>query len=145
MVVTLPGPVPYSSGKAVPWHYGSDVYYHGVQQVFIPVTSKKEEVEKEDVNAGDFSSVGRITRSGRVFAPPNSQDVADALAKAKGKQVADGPRHFQVNLPKDDAGLSTTQEVEELLKIIRKSDYKLVDHLSQTPSKISILSLLLCS
>ncbi|KAI5420437.1 hypothetical protein KIW84_044288 [Lathyrus oleraceus] len=85
LVVTLPGPVPYSSEKVVPWHYGSDVYYHGVKQVFILIPSKKEEVEKEDVNAGDFSSFGRITRSGRVFAPPNPQDVANALAKAKGK------------------------------------------------------------
>ncbi|KAI5421143.1 hypothetical protein KIW84_044838 [Lathyrus oleraceus] len=85
LVVNLSGPVPYSSEKAVPWHYGSDVYYHGVKQVFIPVPAKKEEVEKEDVNARDFSGVGRIIRSGRVFAPPNLQDVADALAKAKGK------------------------------------------------------------
>lgn len=38
-----------------------------------------------------------------------------------------------------------SQEIEELLRIIKKSDYKVVDHLSQTPSKISILSLLLCS
>ncbi|KAI5410763.1 hypothetical protein KIW84_056056 [Lathyrus oleraceus] len=95
LVVTMPGPVLYSSEKAVPWHYGSDVYYHGIKQVFIPVLAKKEEVEKEDVNAGDFSGAGRITRSGRVFAPPNSQDVADALEKAKEKQVDDGPRPVQ--------------------------------------------------
>lgn len=123
LVVTLPGLVPYSREKAVPWHYGSNVYYHGVKQVFIPVPAKKEEVEKEDVNAGDFSGVGRITHSGRVFAPPNPQDVTDALEKAKGRQVADGPGPVQVNLPKDNVGSSTTQEVEELLKIIRKSDY----------------------
>lgn len=145
LVVTLLGPVPRSSEKAVPWHYDSDVYYHGVKQVFIPVPAKKEEVDKEDVNAGDFSGAGRITRSGRVFAPPNPQDVADALRKAKGKLVADGPGPIQVNIPKDDAGSSIAQEVEELLKTIKKSDYKLVDHLSQTPSKILILSLLLCS
>lgn len=42
-------------------------------------------------------------------------------------------------------GTSSSQEVEKLLRIIRKSDYKVVDQLSQTPSKISILSLLLCS
>lgn len=42
-------------------------------------------------------------------------------------------------------GTYSSQEVEELLRIIRKSDYKMVDQLSQTPSKISILSLLLCS
>ncbi|XP_050876947.1 uncharacterized protein LOC127080679 [Lathyrus oleraceus] len=125
LVVTLPSPIPYSSEKAVPWHYGSDVYYHGVKQVFIHVPAKKEEVEKEYVNAGDFSSAGRITRSGKVFSPPNPQDVADALEKAKEKQVDDGPGPVQVNLPKDDAGSSIAQEVEELLKIIRKSDYKL--------------------
>lgn len=33
----------------------------------------------------------------------------------------------------------------EFLKIIKKSDYKVVDQLHQTPSKISILSLLMCS
>ena len=37
------------------------------------------------------------------------------------------------------------QEMEEILKIIRKSDYKIVKQLGQTSTKISILSLLLCS
>jgi hypothetical protein len=37
------------------------------------------------------------------------------------------------------------KDVDELLRIIKKSDYKVVDQLIQTPSKISILSLLLCS
>ncbi|XP_050875552.1 uncharacterized protein LOC127079174 [Lathyrus oleraceus] len=41
-------------------------------------------------------------------------------------------------------GTSSSQEVEELLRLIRKSDYKVIDHLSQTPSKILILSLLIC-
>ena len=36
-------------------------------------------------------------------------------------------------------------EAEEFLRIIKKSEYKLVDHLQQTTSKISILSLLLSS
>ena len=39
----------------------------------------------------------------------------------------------------------STQEMEEILKIIRKSDYKIVEQLGQTPSKISMLYLLLCS
>ena len=39
----------------------------------------------------------------------------------------------------------STQEIEEILKIIWKSDYKIVEQLGQTPSKISMLSLLLCS
>ena len=40
---------------------------------------------------------------------------------------------------------TSRQELEEVLKIIHKSDYKIVEQLGQTPSKISILSLLLCS
>ena len=39
----------------------------------------------------------------------------------------------------------STQEMEEILKIIRKSDYKIMEQLGKTPSKISIQSLLLCS
>ena len=35
--------------------------------------------------------------------------------------------------------------MEEILKIIKKSDYNVVEQLGQTPSKISMLSLLLCS
>lgn len=120
LVVTLRGPVPYSSEKVVPWHYSFNVYYHGVKQVFIPVPTKEDEVEKEDVNAGVFFGTGRITHCERVFAPPNPQDVADALEKSKGKQVVDGPGPVQVNLHKDDVGSSTAQEVEELLKSSRR-------------------------
>lgn len=40
------------------------------------------------VNADNFTGASRITRSGRVFSPRQVQDNADALAKAKGKQVS---------------------------------------------------------
>ena len=39
----------------------------------------------------------------------------------------------------------STQEMEETLKTIKKSDFKIIEKLGQTPSKISMLSLLLCS
>lgn len=29
--IMFPGPIPYSSESFAPWHYGSDVYYHGVK------------------------------------------------------------------------------------------------------------------
>ena len=35
--------------------------------------------------------------------------------------------------------------MEEILKIIKRSDYDVVEQLGQTPSKISMLALLLCS
>ena len=30
LIITALGPIPYTSDKAIPWHYGADVYYHGV-------------------------------------------------------------------------------------------------------------------
>ena len=32
LIITVLGPIPYTSDKAVPWHYGADVYYHGIKQ-----------------------------------------------------------------------------------------------------------------
>ena len=31
LIITTPGPIPQSSDKAIPWNYGSDIYYHGVK------------------------------------------------------------------------------------------------------------------
>ena len=47
--------------------------------------------------------------------------------------------------PKKIVVETSRQEIEEILKIIKKSDYNVVEQLGQTPSKISMLSLLLCS
>lgn len=61
--------------------------------------------------------------------------------------MGDNLEHVPVNALKPNAvhETSSSEEVEELLRLIRKSDYKVIDHLRQTLSKISILSLLLCS
>ena len=40
---------------------------------------------------------------------------------------------------------TSQKEMEEILRIIKKSDYDVVEQLGQTPSKISMLALLLCS
>ena len=37
------------------------------------------------------------------------------------------------------------KEIEEILKIIKRSNYDVVEQLGKTPSKISMLALLLCS
>ncbi|KAI5426567.1 hypothetical protein KIW84_032125 [Lathyrus oleraceus] len=83
-----------------------------------------------------------FTRSGRLFAPqPLRDNNAEALAKAKGKQAVVDEEPAQKEAPEG----SFEKDVEEFMKIIKKSDYKIVDQLNQTPSKISILPLLLCS
>ena len=61
LIITCPGPIPYASEKAIPWHYGTDIYYHGVKQ-----NLKAEEV---DPDVGNIVGTRKITRSGRVFSP----------------------------------------------------------------------------
>lgn len=141
--IMLPDLIPYSSENVIPWHYGSGVYHHGVKQE--GKLSEDKPSENASLNVDNLVGTERITKSGRIYSPQNVQDNVDALAKAKGKQVVgDNPGFVQVSTLNVVPGTSSSQEVEELLRLIRKSDYKVIDHLSQTLSKMSIVSLLLC-
>ncbi|XP_058764547.1 uncharacterized protein LOC131638004 [Vicia villosa] len=74
---------------------------------------------------------------GRIFAappPPPKETNKDVNAQTKGKQVVIDPPEPR-----------TAQDAEQLLRIIKKSDYKVIDQLDQTQAKISILSLLVHS
>ncbi|XP_058754437.1 uncharacterized protein LOC131627615 [Vicia villosa] len=136
LVITLPGPVPYTSERAIPWNYGAEVFYQGTKhEIEIPV-------EKKDVD--NVVGIGRLTRSGRIFNPPQNtrDDNIEALAQAKGKRVVEDTVDQGQSSNSED---TVAKEMEEFLKIIKKSEYKVVDQLSQTQSKISILQLLLCS
>ena len=59
MIITCSSAISYASDKVVPWHYGVDVYYHGVKQDL-----KNEEV---DPDVSNIVGTSKITKSGRVF------------------------------------------------------------------------------
>lgn len=85
----------------------------------------------------NMTGIGRVTRSGRIFAPmPSMTDNSNPSAQEKGKQT-ENVQERQDSLPHN--------EVEEFSWIIKRSDYRVVDQLNQTPSKILMLSLLMCS
>ncbi|KAI5404211.1 hypothetical protein KIW84_051381 [Lathyrus oleraceus] len=71
----------------------------------------------------------------------SADNNVEALARTKRKQVVVEEETVRKEVPKN----SFEKNVEEFMRIIKKSDYKIVDQLNQTPSKISILSLLMCS
>ena len=110
------------------------------------------------------TGTSKITRIGRVFSPEISPktvathviittatptDIASdtpiviPTVDTRGKEAlvesAQAREHPEVILE------ASRKEIEEILKIIKKSDYNIVEQLGQTPSKISLLSLLLCS
>ncbi|XP_058783918.1 uncharacterized protein LOC131658667 [Vicia villosa] len=111
LVITLPGPVPYTSERAIPWNYGAEVFYQGAKYEI------KSPIEKEDVD--NVVGIGRMTRSGRIFNPPQNtrDDNAEALAQVKGKRVVeDTVDHGQSSNSEDNVA----KEMEEFLKIIKK-------------------------
>lgn len=54
----------------MPWHYGSDVYYHEVKQEENPAEERSCIVDSLSVD--NLVGIGRITRSDRVFPSPNT-------------------------------------------------------------------------
>ncbi|KAI5431293.1 hypothetical protein KIW84_035463 [Lathyrus oleraceus] len=127
--------------------------------VTITVYCNGEKVEDQTASETTVSKVDNVstsgfTRSGRLFAPDalrggegekEKKEKAEALARAKGKQAVVNDSTPVVTPAPVGSGEKLDDDAEEFLRIIKKSEYKLVDHLQQTPSKISILSLLLSS
>ncbi|KAI5400154.1 hypothetical protein KIW84_065178 [Lathyrus oleraceus] len=75
LIITAPGPVPYSSSKAIPWNYGGDVYIHGIKQV------------GNSANPNDIVGTSKVTRSGRIFSP----EISPPAPETRGKEPAVNP------------------------------------------------------
>lgn len=132
LTIIVPTPLSYENTKEVPWIYDSTFYIHGQKIEDEPLASKEPTI--------NISRTWGVTRSGRIFSPvPPTNDNGGTSSQDTRKQVES-----------NEQGQDSTQratpvsEVEEFLHIIKKSDYKVVEKLNQTPSKISMLSLLMC-
>lgn len=127
LVICLPGSVPYVSDKAVPYKYNATILEGGKEVETRPLS--------DDVNIAQSSGVNR---SGRVFAAP-PRTTADVVQGAVPANLSTNKDAGQTS------GSAQDKDFDELLRIIKRREYKIVDQLLQNPSKISILSLLLNS
>ncbi|XP_058784702.1 uncharacterized protein LOC131659544 [Vicia villosa] len=118
-VIPIRAPYPLDKMKAVPWEYNS-----GTNTVVSSIVGP-----------------GGITRSGRVFKTAQAQPKPNEDLTQASDQAATRPSVEAI--PKDKE--ATNKNAEEFLALIKKSDYRVVDQLQQTPSKISLLSLLVPS
>jgi hypothetical protein len=141
LIIKPVGSVPYSSEKAIPYRYNAVAVEDG-KEVSLPSSSV--------VNIADVSG---LTRSGRVFsAPPKPQANADFVERPIGNAVST-PNPAPVVKPSSTLITPTSvgpsgnvkEDRDEMLRLIKRSEYNVVDQLLQTPSKISVLSLLLNS
>ena len=86
-----------------------------------------------NIASTDIAVGSRMTRSGYIYTP--QFNLAPPIP----------PKETTITVTDKGKGVITTDEDAEFLRIIKKSDYKIIDQLHQTPSKISILSLLMSS
>ncbi|XP_039683803.1 uncharacterized protein [Medicago truncatula] len=102
--------------------------------------------EGREVPIPPLSSVDNIVEDSRVLR--NGRVVPIVFPKKIGATVNKEVRTKDASIAKEvdqPNGAGTNAEFDEILKLIKKSEYKVVDQLMQTPSKISIMSLLLNS
>ncbi|KAI5401189.1 hypothetical protein KIW84_065874 [Lathyrus oleraceus] len=141
LIIKPAGPVPYSFDKAIPFRYNVVAVEDGKE---VPLSSS---------SVVSIADVSGLTHSGRVFsAPPKPQAVVDSVECPVGNAVI-SPNPTLVVKPssvqKTPASVGPSgnlkEDCDEMLRIIKKSEYSVVDQLLQTPSKISVLSLLLNS
>ncbi|XP_058774425.1 uncharacterized protein LOC131648709 [Vicia villosa] len=145
LIITKPVPILYSSDKAVPWSYGNDVYIHGVKQEAL----NDEPVKITNLDVDNIVGTSKVTRSGRNFSLEISPDANTSTQIPASNSTADvrgkGPLLEPVQTPVEATTEEVSQkEMDEILKIIRKSDYDVIEQLGHTSSKISMLSLLTC-
>ncbi|KAI5440099.1 hypothetical protein KIW84_025451 [Lathyrus oleraceus] len=89
--------------------------------------------------------IAKMIRSGRVFGPIFPKDGVKDVSI--GKKV-DVPVLNPVGAPKCQYGESSNlkpSDDDEVLRLIKKSEFNMVEQLLQTPSKISMMSLLMNS
>lgn len=81
-------------------------------------------------NVTNIVDIRGMTHSGRVFTPEKKRNIPKT---SSGKEVSNS--NTEIGPSK---GEITQKEVGEYLRIIKRSDYKEVNQLGKTPSKISI-------
>ena len=129
LMIRVPGPIPYASGKAVPYRYNTPMIEGGREVPMLPLPA-----------VGNIAEDSRVLRNGRVIPVMFPKKVSAPVIEDT--QAEDSGAVKNVG---QSSGTNASSDFDEILKLIKKSEYKVVDQLMQTPSKISILSLLLNS
>ncbi|KAH1246821.1 hypothetical protein GmHk_06G016834 [Glycine max] len=144
-LMAKPVPFPYQNSHAVPWRY-------------TPPGKKEEEVtdvSSLSAKVTNITGLSGVTRSGRVFAPPDLP-VQPVDVKGKGKVVeeqdGEAPHASNKDIPakgppeKEDGRKEVSlEEASEFLRIIQQSEFKVIEQLNKTPARVSLLELLMSS
>ncbi|KAI5441687.1 hypothetical protein KIW84_010944 [Lathyrus oleraceus] len=133
LVIRLTSPISYAFDKVVPYQHNATML-ENCQEVPLPTTS----------SVVSITDVTKVTRSGRVFGPVFPKNVEDlSVSKKVDAHVVDSVSASRCQ-SSESSGLKPNDD-DEVLRLIKKSKFNMVEQLLQTPSKISVLSLLMNS
>ncbi|KAI5394773.1 hypothetical protein KIW84_061406 [Lathyrus oleraceus] len=133
LVIWLAGPVPYSSNKVVSYQYNATMI-EGGQEVPLPTTSFVVSI----------ADVTKVTRSGRVFGPVFPKDKEESIMSKKVEVPVVDPVGVSKGKSGESSDLKSNND-DEVLRLIKRSEFNMVEQLLQTPLKILVLSLLMNS
>jgi len=147
VVIKAPSSFPYKNEKVIPWRYDVSVMKGEQNEEQID-----EALDTDKVVIDNISRIGGITRSGRLFTPPELRKEKNdersreqvSIEKAKtflrGKVLQTDQEHEEENKKE-----ITNEEACEFLRFIQQSEYKVVDQLNRMSARISLLELLMHS
>ncbi|XP_004491697.4 uncharacterized protein [Cicer arietinum] len=132
LIVQIPSPFSYKDNKVVPWNYNEEVHL---------AKQKNKDVSSFKTTAvTNVSGIGGMARNGRIYSPGKSQrEMRVVFEKAYTNK-----EEKKVEKEKVENEVSN-EKAQEFLQIIKQSEYKIVDQLNHTPTRISLLSLLMNS
>ena len=104
------------------------------QEVHLPVADSMVSI----------ADIAKVTRSGRVFGLVFLKEVEDVSISKKAAIPIVNPVSSSV-CQSGESNKVTANDDDKVLKLIKRSEFNMVEQLLQTPSKISVLSLLMNS
>ncbi|XP_020221065.1 uncharacterized protein LOC109803801 [Cajanus cajan] len=130
ITIQVPRAFPYKDNKVVPWRYGAKVC----------IDASEERLDATDIT--NVAGIGGMTRSGRIYTLEELKiKQAKEVEKSheKGKEVVD---ERVIKEQEEEKKEVSNEEAYEFLKLIRQSEYTVIDQLNRISSRISLLSLM---
>ena len=113
LMIRVPGPIPYASEKAVPYRYNTPMIEGGREVPTLPLPS-----------VGNIAENSRVLRNGRVILVMFPKKVSALVIEDT--QAEDSGAVKNVG---QSSGTNASSDFDEILKLIKKSEYKVVDQL----------------
>ncbi|CAN1132462.1 hypothetical protein LINPERHAP2_LOCUS7036, partial [Linum perenne] len=141
-VISVRSPQQVTGGdkKALPWNYSGKIV---------------DTNDVESVPVSNITGIGGMTRTGRVYGLPRIQEEGESSKRMEyqkdpkktqiqnDESIARGPVEQQEE--PNPRPLVSDKDAYEFLKLVRQSEFKVIEQLNRMPARISLLDLMMAS